>query len=191
MRELLPGVFTWPWFSEKFHYDFNGWYFPELKLVVDPVEIPADLLPRLAAERIVLTNRNHFRDAQKLKAHSGARVAVHAADRKFVEDKGVTVDDLLEPGQSVGPLVVVGVPGKSPGEIALHWPARRILLVGDACVGKAPGVLGLLPDAVIDDKPRLVESLRSLKALDFDTLLLSDGHSILSGAKAALDILVP
>jgi hypothetical protein len=25
--------------------------------------------------------------------------------------------------------------GKSPGEIALHWPERKILLVGDALVG--------------------------------------------------------
>jgi glyoxylase-like metal-dependent hydrolase (beta-lactamase superfamily II) len=191
MRELLPGVFTWPWFSSRFQYDFNGWYFPESRLAVDPVEIPPELLDELKVERIVLTNRNHFRDAQKLRTHTGARVAVHPADRAFVEEKGVTVDDLLEAGQSVGPFTVVAVPGKSPGEIALHWPERRILVVGDACVGKAPGVLGLLPDAVLDDKPRLIESLRALKSLDFDTLLVADGHSLLTGGKAALETLVP
>jgi hypothetical protein len=34
---------------------------------------------------------------------------------------------------------VVSVPGKSSGEIALHWPERKILLVGDAVVGDPPG----------------------------------------------------
>jgi glyoxylase-like metal-dependent hydrolase (beta-lactamase superfamily II) len=189
MREIVPGIFTWPWFAQRFGYDFNGYYLPEAQLVVDPVEIPAELLPRLApVAEIVLTNRNHFRDAQKLKQASGARVLVHAADRAFVESKGVGVDG--EPGEKVGPLVVVGVPGKSPGEVALHWPERRLLVVGDACVGKSPGVLGLLPDAVIDDKPGLMLSLRGLLDLDFDTLLLGDGHSILNGARKALETLL-
>jgi len=33
-------------------------------------------------------------------------------------------------GQKAGPLIVVGAPGKSPGEIALHWPERKILIEG-------------------------------------------------------------
>jgi glyoxylase-like metal-dependent hydrolase (beta-lactamase superfamily II) len=70
--------------------------------------------------------------------------------------------------------------------VALHWPERRLLLVGDACVGRAPGVLGLLPTAVIDDLPRLHASLRRLAALDLEALLVGDGHSILTGASAAL-----
>src|SRR5439155_2146195 len=185
MREIIPGVLTWPWFSERFGYDFNGYWLPEHRLAVDPVELPAETF---SPSQIVLTNRNHFRDAAKLKAASGARVLCHAADRAFVESKGVAVDENL--GDRAGPFRVVPVPGKSPGEVALHWPERRVLLVGDACVGKAPGVLGLLPDAVLDDKPRLLTSLRALLALDFDTLLLADGHSILTGAKRALQTLL-
>ena len=193
MREIVPGVQTWAWLSPRFGYDFNGYYLPEHRLAIDPVEIPDEVLDQLAArgvERIALTNRNHFRDAAKLSARTGARVAVHAADRGFVESKGVAVAEALEAGGRIGPFVILAAPGKSPGEVALHWPARRLLLIGDACVGPAPGRLGLLPDAVIDDKPRLLESLRELAALDVDTLLLGDGHSILSGARAALQALV-
>ena len=87
-------------------------------------------------------------------------------------------------------LVVVAAPGKSPGEVALHWPERRILLVGDACVGKPPGECALLPDKVIDDKSTLIESLRRLSRLDFDSLLVGDGASILEGGRAALERLV-
>jgi glyoxylase-like metal-dependent hydrolase (beta-lactamase superfamily II) len=189
MREIMPGIFTWPWFAQRFGYDFNGYFLPEARLVIDPVEIPADVLPKLApVAEIFLTNRNHFRDAQKLKQATGGRVLVHGADRAFVESKGVSVDG--DPGPRVGPFDVVPVPGKSPGEVALHWPERRLLLVGDACVGKAPGVLGLLPDAVIDDKTQLLASLRRLLDKDFDTLLVADGHSILNGAHKALEALL-
>jgi glyoxylase-like metal-dependent hydrolase (beta-lactamase superfamily II) len=86
--------------------------------------------------------------------------------------------------------VVVPVPGKSPGEVALHWPERKILIVGDAVVGDPPGRCKLLPEKVMDDPARLRESVRSLLALDFDTLLLGDGEPILEKAKAQLRELV-
>ena len=189
MRELLPGVFTWPWFSEKFGYDFNGWWIE--RIVIDPVEMKEPTLMALekrGSDAIVLTNRNHFRAAERVRERTGAPVFVHPADAEFVKSKGVTVAGALP--ERVGPFTVIGAPGKSPGEVVLHWPERRILLVGDACVGPKPGVLGLLPEAVMDDPPRLRESLRELCALDFDTILCADGHSILSGAKPALETLV-
>jgi glyoxylase-like metal-dependent hydrolase (beta-lactamase superfamily II) len=96
----------------------------------------------------------------------------------------------LHPGQGVGPLAVVAAQGKSPGEVALHWPERRILLVGDACVGNPPGQCALLPDKVIDDKTALIESLRRLSRLDFDSLLVGDGAPVLEGGRAALERLL-
>jgi len=93
-------------------------------------------------------------------------------------------------GEKIGPFVVVAVPGKSLGEVALHWPERRILLVGDALVGAPPGRLKLLPEKVVDDPPRLRQSVRGLLTLDFDTLLPGDGEPILQGAKERLKELV-
>jgi glyoxylase-like metal-dependent hydrolase (beta-lactamase superfamily II) len=183
MREIVPGIFEWPWFAERFRYDFHGYYLPEFKLAIDPVAFPDSLS---AVETIAITNRNHFREAQKLKDKTGARVLVHPADRAFVESKDVVVDGDLP--ERVGPFTVVPAPGKSPGEVALHWPERRLLLIGDACVGPSPGVLGLLPDAVIDDKPRLLDSLRALAALDVETILLCDGH--IPQTRAALETLI-
>ena len=63
-------------------------------------------------------------------------------------------------------------------------------MIGDACVGKPPGECALLPDAAIDDKPALIESLRRLAKLDFDSLLLGDGAPVLEGGRAALERLV-
>ena len=80
--------------------------------------------------------------------------------------------------------------GKSPGEVALHWPERKILLVGDAVVGHPPGRCKLLPDKVVDDPARLRDSVRALLALDFDILLVGDGDPILDSAKDRLRELV-
>jgi glyoxylase-like metal-dependent hydrolase (beta-lactamase superfamily II) len=196
MREILPSIHTWPWYSERFHYDFNGYLVEHAggNLVIDPVEMtPAveDELARRGVARILLTNRNHFRDAAKLRQRTGARVAVHPADAAFVRDKGVTVDDELHEGQVVGPLRVVGVPGKSPGEVALHWPERGILFVGDACVGNPPGECGLLPEKVMDSPEELRSSLRRLaQTVDFEVLLVGDGAPVLTGGRASLGRLV-
>jgi glyoxylase-like metal-dependent hydrolase (beta-lactamase superfamily II) len=196
MREILDGLFTWAWYSEKFRYDFNGHLVlhPAGNLCIDPVETSdavIDEIARRGVSRILLTNRNHFRASARLRERTGARVAVHPADASFVRDKGVTVDEALAVGQSVGPFVVIDASGKSPGEIALHAVDRRLLIVGDACVGKVPGELALLPEAVMDHPARLRQSLRCIAAeAEFDTLLVGDGHSILSGAKAALQRLV-
>jgi len=191
MREILPGVLTWPWFSERQGYDFNGYLLrlPGGNLCVDPVEMTGEVLEEISAfgvQRIVLTNRNHFRASMKVKERTGAPIAIHPADAAFTRAKGTAIDEELVPGQRLGPLEVVAAPGKSPGEVALHWAERRALLVGDACVGKPPGSCALLPDAVIDDKARLLDSLRALEQLEFDALLLADGVPIVSGGRAAL-----
>jgi len=196
MREIVPGILTWPWYSARFGYDFNGFLVrrPDGNLAIDPVEPTDDDLAVLAGEgvaRIILTNRNHYRAALRLRERTGARVAVHPADAGFVRDKGVPVDDALAPGERVGPFIIVSAAGKSPGEIALHWPDKRLCIVGDACVGTPPGGLSLLPPSVIDEPDELRRSLRRIAAeLDFDTLLLADGESILRGGRAALQRLV-
>jgi glyoxylase-like metal-dependent hydrolase (beta-lactamase superfamily II) len=193
---VISGVTTWPWFSQRHGYDFHGtWVRHEGgNLAIDPVEPTDAVLAELVQNRIariLITNRNHFRAAEKVRLATGARVAVHPADAAFVRAKGVQVDDELVPGQRVGPFIVVAAAGKSPGEVALHWPERRLLVVGDACIGNPPGALGLLGAAVIDDLPALHASLRRIAdELDFDTMLVGDGAPILSGARAALRALV-
>jgi glyoxylase-like metal-dependent hydrolase (beta-lactamase superfamily II) len=195
MREILSGIYTWPWFSEPHGYNFNGHLvcWPAGNLCVDPVEpTAADLeeIARLGVSRIILTNRNHSRAANKVRVRTGAQTAIHPADAPHARKEGAELDDTLALGEKVGPFVVVEVPGKSPGEVALHWPERRILIVGDCVIGNPPGRCGLLPNKVLDDPPRLRESVRGLLALDFDTLLVGDGETILQHARERLQELV-
>ena len=195
MREVVRGIYTWPWFSEPHGYNFNGHLIRHTggNFCIDPVEPSADDLEELARHgvaRILLTNRNHSRAANKVRARTGARTAIHPADAPHARKEGAELDDELRVGEKIGPLTVVGVPGKSPGEVALHWPERKILIVGDAVVGDPPGRCKLLPEKVVDDPARLRESVRSLLALDFDILLPGDGAPILQAAKERLRELV-
>ncbi len=195
MKEIVSGIFTWARHSEPHGYDFNGHLVGDAtgNLCVDPVEPgdeTLDEIARMGVARILLTNRNHSRAANRVRERTGARTAIHPDDAAHARGEGAALDDELGVGEKVGPLVVVGVPGKSPGEVALHWPERRILIVGDAVIGNPPARCGLLREQVMDDPQRLRRSVRSLLDLDFDTLLVGDGEPILSGARARLEELV-
>ena len=195
LREILPGILVWSRLSERHGYDFNGTLVlhPEGNLCIDPVEPAADELERIREEgvaRILLTNRNHVRAANAVRERTDARVAIHPADAAYARTQGATLDDSLRLGERIGPFHVVGVPGKSPGEVALHWAARRLLVVGDAVVGNPPGRLSLLADKVMDDATRLRLSVRALLGLDFDSLVVGDGVHILTGARERLHELV-
>lgn len=191
MRELIPDIWTWPWFSERHGYNFNGYLVRHAggNVAVDPVEpTPADLehLGRAGVATIALTNRNHGRAANRVREHCGARTLIHAADAEYARGQGTIVDGALAPGERLGPFTVVAVPGKSPGEVALLWAERRLLVVGDAVVGKPPGSCALLSDKVMDDPAQLRASVQGLLDLDFDVLLVGDGEPILRDAKARL-----
>jgi glyoxylase-like metal-dependent hydrolase (beta-lactamase superfamily II) len=195
MREVLSGIYTWPWFSEPHGYNFNGHLIlhPGGNLCIDPVEPSSEDLEELArygVSRILITNRNHSRAANKIRARTGAHIAIHPADAPHARSEGAELDDGLHVGDKIGPLLVISAPGKSPGEVALHWPERKILIVGDAVVGDPPGRCKLLPEKVIDDVPRLRASVKELLTLDFDTLLVGDGEPILKDAKERLKELV-
>jgi glyoxylase-like metal-dependent hydrolase (beta-lactamase superfamily II) len=100
------------------------------------------------------------------------------------------IDEDLEVGRRLGPFSVVDAAGKSPGEVALHDPVRRLLVVGDAVIGNPPGRLSLLRERVLDDPTRLRASVRRLLELDFDALLVGDGACIRAGARERLGELV-
>ncbi len=80
--------------------------------------------------------------------------------------------------------MVVNAAGKSPGEVALYWPERGVLLVGDAIIGDPAGGVRLLPEEKLDDPAGLRASVRALTELEFDVLLVGDGEPVLSGARA-------
>ena len=195
METILDDVFTWSWFSEPHGYNFNSLLIrdPDGNICVDPVEPNDDVmneLVRIGVSRILITNRNHVRAANKIRERTGARAYIHPEDAAYAKGQGAMLDDELHEGERVGGLEVIGVSGKSPGEVAFLWPERKALIVGDAVIGNPPGHLSLLRERVMDDPARLRRSVDQLLALDFDTILVGDGVSVIGDAKQRLQELV-
>jgi len=195
MNEIVADVFTWAWFSEPHGYDFNGHLLrhAEGNLCIDPVQPTDACLAEIAGMgtmKILLTNRNHSRAANLVRERTGAKTLIHPGDAAHARSQGAEIDGPLNVGETVGPFTIVAVPGKSPGEVALHWPERKLLIVGDAVIGNPPGHCGLLREKVMDDPTRLRQSVRQLLNLDFEILLFGDGASILHNAKLQLQELV-
>ena len=192
MREIVDGILTWSWYSEPHGYDFNGHLIRESdgNICIDPVEPSDDDLEAIAREGaawILLTNRNHSRAANRVRARTGAKTAIHADDADHARSQGTDIDDYLAAGGWIGPLEIIEAAGKSPGEVALFWRDRGILIVGDAVIGNPPGRCGLLPERVMDDRGRLRSSVRAFLDLNFDILLFGDGESILGNSRARLE----
>jgi glyoxylase-like metal-dependent hydrolase (beta-lactamase superfamily II) len=193
MIRLFDGVFVWSWFSPEKRFNFNGHLLktPHGTVMIDPVAFTADDLAYIEAaglkpDALVITNRNHLRAREDVLKRWDVKTVLHDLE---ADSAGIKPDWNVEDGDDVYGLKVVHVPGKSPGEIALFWPERRILLAGDALI--APyGRIGLVPDAKMEDPAQLRRSLTRLKALDFDVLLVGDGDPVLSGAKAAAGALL-
>ncbi len=195
MQEIASDIFTWSWFSEPHGYDFNGHLIrhPEANLCIDPVnpsEKDLEAIVGIGVGRILLTNRNHLRAANLVRLRTGAKTAIHPDDAHHARSQGADIDEALRIGEKIGPIEVIGVPGKSPGEVAFYWRARRLLIVGDAVIGTPPGRCGLLREKVMDNSVGLRQSVRKLLDLDFDTLLVGDGASIPQGARDRLRELV-
>jgi glyoxylase-like metal-dependent hydrolase (beta-lactamase superfamily II) len=195
METILGDVLTWSWFSEPHGYNFNGLLIPDPRgnLCIDPVEPSEEVLRELAAKgvgKILITNRNHVRAANRIRERTGARSYIHPDDAAYAKAQGAILDGELHIGEKVGALELIGVSGKSPGEVAFLWPERRCLIVGDAVVGDPPGHLKLLREKVMDDPSRLRRSIQQLLGFDFDTILVGDGVSIIGDAKDRLKELI-
>lgn len=191
MMRLGEGLYTWSRFDPEKLYNFNGFLIraSEGTALIDPPVPSADdeaYLERLGfkPDLIVITNRNHLRGREWFLAKNPAPTAMHEDE---VEQACVPVERRLKEGDVLpGGLAVVHLPGKSPGEIALYWAARGLLIIGDALISPA-GALKLIPEAKLDDPVLLRSSLEKLRQLEFDVLLLADGEPILRDARRKVD----
>ena len=195
MNEIIPGIFMWSRLSEPHGYNFNGHLVEheDDNICVDPVAPDAATLEEIVEKgvtQIVLTNRNHTRGANEVRARTGAPVSIHTDDAAHARTQGTEIDAELVVGEHVGPFEIVDASGKSPGEVALFWRQRRILIVGDVLIGSPKGRCALLPDDKMDDPARLRDSVRRLYGLYFETLLMGDGAPIRHDARIPLAALI-
>jgi glyoxylase-like metal-dependent hydrolase (beta-lactamase superfamily II) len=189
MKQILPGMWQWSWFSEEKQLDFNGLFLMvgEHKVLVDPPPMTPEagtfIRRNGPVDYIIVTNRDHTREAATYQTEFKCHLYVPDADASQMDVKPTKTykDGELLPG---GMWVIQLKDQKSPGESALFiQQGRGVLIVGDALIGKPPGSVGMLPAEKYADAAKAKEGLRRLLKYDFESLLVGDGTSILAGAK--------
>ena len=196
MKSLLPGIWEWSWFSEEKRLDFNGHLLAvgEHRILVDPPPLSAPDFAFLKqgeqVDYILLTNRDHQREAASLRQSLGCQVMAPDLDAK---DMAVTIDKTFKDGELLpGGIWVVHLTNqKSPGESAFFLQkGKGILIVGDALIGDPAGSVRLLPAEKYADTEQAGLSLKRLLKFSFETLLVGDGTSLLTDAKSAVHTLL-
>jgi glyoxylase-like metal-dependent hydrolase (beta-lactamase superfamily II) len=193
MRQILPGIWQWSWFSDEKQLDFNGLFLTvgEHRILVDPPPMtPADVQQVQRGGRvdyILITNRDHLREAVTYKTQFGCQLWLPEIDAPQMD---VKADKTYKDGELLsGGIWAVHLSNqKSPGECALFiQQGKGIMIVGDALIGKTPGSVTMLPAEKYADPTKAREGLRRLLKYNFDSLLVGDGASLLSGAKLAVE----
>ncbi len=193
MKQLLPGIWQWSWFSEEKQLNFNGLFLTvgEHKILIDPPsmtgEASSTILRNGPIDYIVVTNRDHAREAAKYQGEFHCQLQIPEADATQMDLTSTKTfkDGALLPG---GIWVIQLKDQKSPGESALFiQQGKGVLIVGDALIGKPAGFVRMLPDEKYADVTKAREGLHRLLKYNFDSLLVGDGVSILTDAKQAVE----
>ena len=193
MKEILKGIHTWAWFSEQKGFDFNGWLIVAEggNVMIDPPVMTPEDEARVrqigSPKHIVVTNRDHDREAARCREVYDAETWMHALDAPLVDFK---VDHTFRHGDRLpGGMEAVHIPdNKSPGESALLLRRTpNVLILGDALIGNPPGRLTLLPPEKYADVAKAREGIRVLLGYEYGPVLTSDGASILENGRRAVE----
>jgi len=196
MKQVLPGMWQWSWFSEEKQLDFNGLFLMvgEHKILIDPPPMTAETSTFIRrngpVDYVVVTNRDHAREAASCQAEFKCQLQIPDADAAQMELTPTRTykDGELLPG---GIWVIHLKDQKSPGESALFIPqGPGVLILGDALIGKPAGAVSMLPAEKYADAAKAKDGLRRLLKYNFESLLVGDGVSILAGGKQPVEQLL-
>ena len=190
MNELQPGLLHWTACHEGIGEDVHSYFHVPSGTVLDPME-PLGGLDSLAregrVERIVLTNRHHYRHSDRFRSRFGCEVLCHEAGLHEFSGgvEGFAWGDELAPG-----VVAHEVGVLCPEETAVQ--VGNALAFADSVIRGRHGELGFVPDELLGDDPLAIrrglrERFHALaEQIEFDALLLAHGEPVRRGGRTAL-----
>jgi hypothetical protein len=192
LKEIGPGIHHWKAVHPKIQIEVSSYYVEPAATLLDPL-LPAEGIEwfrgRRAPERIVLTNRHHYRHSDRFQAEFGCPVLCNENGLHEFEG-GPDVD-----GFGFGETLADGINALEVGAICPEETALHIEL-GDGFLAIADGVMNydelrFVPDNLLGDDPEgvkqgLRESYRGLLDRDFDGLMFAHGDPVVRGGKEAL-----
>jgi hypothetical protein len=192
MEEIAPGVYHWTAAHPKIKIEVSSYHLAESGTLIDPMLPPEGIAWFRAGrepERIVLTNRHHYRQSDRVRAEFGCPVLCHEAGlHEF--DPGPEVEGFRF-GERLAPeITALEVGAICPEETALHVElGDGMLSLADSLIHY--GDLQYVPDSLLGDDPEQVRrdlhaSLERLLGQHFEALLFAHGDPILKGGRDAL-----
>ena len=189
MEEIREGLYHWTAYRDTIRQDVHSHFHAPSWTLFDPME-PAEGIGWFERtgrrpERIVLSNRHHWRHSDRF----GVPVLCHEAGlHEFADGRevqGFKWGDELAPG-----VVAHEVGVLCPDETALGVDGA--LLFADCVIRGPHGELAFVPDFLLGDEPQAVrEGLRAVfsrlcQEVEFDTLLMAHGAPVRSGGRERL-----
>jgi hypothetical protein len=193
IAEIAPGVLHWRAFHPRIRQPVHSHYVVDAAAVLDPM-VPEGVVEALRGrrppERILLTNRHHYRQSDRLVDEFGCPVL--CPESGLHEFEGGPAVERYSYGDEVAPGITAHEVGAlCPDDAALHVEAGPGVLAFADGVIRWEGELTFVPDFLMDDPERtkrgIVDSLRRLCALEFDALTFAHGEPLPSGGKRALN----
>lgn len=192
MQEIASGIWHWTAFHEGIRAEVSSYYVEPLATVLDPME-PDEGLDWFAGRnvhRVCLTNRHHYRHADRFVARFDVPVFVDEPGFGDVEDRpGVRS---VAFGAEIAPDITLhAIDPVWPDEGALHLRVGPgILAIADGAIHYGEEV-GFVPDFLLEPEPERTKTLLAtgygrLLDLDFDVVLFAHGTPIAAGGKEAL-----
>lgn len=206
-REIRPGLFHWTATHPKIQIQVSSYWLAPAGVLLDPLLPPGGLEWLRAAgppKHVILTNRHHWRHCSEIVAAFDCPVWCN--EEGLHELEGEPGYDHVR-GFRAGDLLPDGIESHEVGVLCPDETALRFTLPsGGACLAVADGVvrvdeslrgdgpLAFVPDSLIADEPKQVESAkRQLRAgyrrlceLEWDTLLLAHGLPLVGDGKEKL-----
>jgi glyoxylase-like metal-dependent hydrolase (beta-lactamase superfamily II) len=206
MQEVLPGIYHWTARHPHIQAEVSSYWFEGSGVVFDPLEPPDVGLDWFAGRplepiAVVLSNRHHFRQANRFAERFGCPVLCSRAGLHEFSDEQTVVEG-FDIGQRLpGGVIACEMGAICPDDTALYLRDARAMLLADGVVRGGPyggaGPLGWVPDSLMDDPPQtkagLLASCRRLLAdprLHFDHLLLAHGGPVIGDGRRLLQDLV-
>src|SRR3954447_1826356 len=187
MDEIADGLFHWAAHYDRIGQDVHSHFHAASGTLFDPME-PAEGLGWFERtgrrpERIVMSNRHHWRHIPRYVEAFGIPVRCHEAGLCDLPDtvEGFAFGDELAPG-----VIALEVGVLTPEETALYIGGVA-LLFADCLIRGRHGELGFVPDALLGDDPAAVgEGLGArfrplAETVEFDVLALAHGAPVTAG----------